>query len=47
MARRANVGRLALTHYYAIADPQALVDAASAEFAGPVSAIDDGVEFSL
>jgi ribonuclease BN (tRNA processing enzyme) len=47
MARRAGVERLALTHYYATADPQALVDAARGEFAGPVSAIDDGVEFAL
>lgn len=47
MARRANVGRLALTHYYADADPQALAAAASAEFSGPVTVVDDGTEFEL
>jgi ribonuclease BN (tRNA processing enzyme) len=47
MARRASVHRLALTHYYANADSQALVDAAQAKFSGPVSAIDDGVEILI
>jgi ribonuclease BN (tRNA processing enzyme) len=47
MARRAGVGQLALTHYYAADDAQALVDAARATFSGPVSAIDDGAEFTL
>ncbi|MGA8533570.1 MAG: MBL fold metallo-hydrolase [Candidatus Tumulicola sp.] len=47
MALRAGVGRLGLTHYYANADTQALVDAAQARFPGPVTAISDGEEFSL
>ncbi len=47
MARRAGVGQLALTHYYVADDAQALVDAARTAFSGPVSAIDDGVEFTL
>ncbi len=47
MARRANARALALTHYYADADPTALVEAARAEFAGDVVAADDGAEFIL
>jgi ribonuclease BN (tRNA processing enzyme) len=47
MAQLAGVERLALTHYYANADTQALVDAAQAHFAGPVSALTDGVEILL
>ncbi len=47
MARRANARSLALTHYYADADPAALVEAARAEFAGDVVAVDDGAEFIL
>jgi ribonuclease BN (tRNA processing enzyme) len=47
MARRAGVGRLALTHYYANADEQAMVDAAQAQFSGLVSAICDGDEIEL
>jgi ribonuclease BN (tRNA processing enzyme) len=47
MARRASAGRLALTHYYAGVDPAALVAAARTEFSGEVTAVDDGVEFTL
>ena len=47
MARRANAGRLALTHYYAGVDPAALVVAARTEFSGDVTAVDDGMEFRL
>ena len=47
MARRAGAGRLALTHYYANADPQLLVAAAREEFAGPVSILVDGTDIAL
>ena len=47
MAQRAGATRLALTHYYAGADPQALVQAASSEFSGPIAIVDDGTEFEV
>lgn len=47
MARRAGVHRLALTHYGPADAPQDLIDAARSGFAGPISLVDDGSEFSL
>jgi len=47
MARQACVERLALTHYYADVEPSALIEAARAEFSGPVTAVDDGTDFEL
>jgi len=47
MAQRAGAARLALTHYYADADPLTLAQAAGAEFSGPVTVVDDGSEFEL
>jgi len=47
MARRADVRRLALTHYGPAEAPSALLAAARTVFAGPVSVVDDGTEFSL
>lgn len=47
MARRAGVERLALTHYYADADPSALAAAARSEFPGAVTVVDDGTDFEL
>ncbi|MBV8118284.1 MAG: MBL fold metallo-hydrolase [Candidatus Eremiobacteraeota bacterium] len=47
MAARAGVERLALTHYYANADVEMLVDAAQTRFSGPVCAVADGDEFLL
>jgi ribonuclease BN (tRNA processing enzyme) len=47
MARRADVEHLALTHYYAGVDPGVLIAAARKEFRGDVTAVDDGMEFTL
>ncbi len=47
MAQRAGVERLVLTHYPAEYTPQALVEAAQTRFSGPVSAAEDGAQFSI
>lgn len=43
MARRAGVGRLALTHYFSTCEPDELMNAAGATFGGPVWVVDDGM----
>jgi ribonuclease BN (tRNA processing enzyme) len=47
MARRAGVARLVLTHYPARYDAHALVEAARSRFTGPISAAEDGGQFSV
>lgn len=47
MARRAGVERLVLTHYPAQDAVEALVAAAKSSFPGPVSAAQDGAQFSI
>ena len=47
MARQADVEHLALTHYYSGVEPADLIAAARDEFAGPITVVDDGMEFSL
>jgi ribonuclease BN (tRNA processing enzyme) len=47
MARRANAGRLVLTHYGAAYSAAALVEAAQSCFAGPVDAADDGMDLDV
>lgn len=47
MANRAGVRRLALTHYSASWEPEALVEAAASRFNGPVTVVDDGMEIRL
>lgn len=47
MAARARVARLLLTHYVATFDSEALAAAAAEHFAGPVAAVDDGMEFTV
>jgi ribonuclease BN (tRNA processing enzyme) len=47
IARLAQVGRLALTHYGTEYSREALVEAARAQFDGPVCAVDDADELSL
>lgn len=47
LAAQAGVARLALTHYYAGTDSAAIVEAASAEFSGIVTAVDDGSSFDV
>ena len=46
MARRAGAHRLALTHYGTDYAPQELLEAAQTAFAGPVCAVDDGVDLT-
>jgi ribonuclease BN (tRNA processing enzyme) len=47
MARRANAGRLVLTHYPAAARPAELIEAARERFAGPVECAVDGAELTV
>jgi len=47
MARRADAGRLVLTHYPAAAEPAALVAAARENFSGPVECAVDGRELPV
>jgi ribonuclease BN (tRNA processing enzyme) len=47
MARRANAGRLVITHYPATDSPAALADAAKRSFEGPVEAAHDGLELEI
>jgi ribonuclease BN (tRNA processing enzyme) len=47
MASKAGAHRLALTHYAATSTPEALIEAASRAFTGPVSVVDDGMELQM
>jgi ribonuclease BN (tRNA processing enzyme) len=47
MAAAAGARRLLLTHYSSSYAPQALIDAASRRFSGPVEAADDGMELAV
>jgi ribonuclease BN (tRNA processing enzyme) len=47
MARRADVGRLALTHYGSEYAPGELEDEAEVHFQGPCAVVDDGMELSI
>jgi ribonuclease BN (tRNA processing enzyme) len=47
MAARARAGRLLLTHYSAAHAPSSLAEAAAKHFAGPVAAVDDGMDFTV
>lgn len=47
MANRAGARRLALTHYSASWEPEALVEAAASQFNGPVAIVEDGMELTL
>lgn len=47
MARRAGVGRLALTHYADAGAADALAAAAAGAFGGPVVVVDDGFELEV
>lgn len=47
MAARARVGRLLLTHYSAAYAPLNLAEAAAKHFSGAVTAVDDGMDFTV